>query len=278
MRCVQSWVLSWFLSWNSPAIFRFQSTVPFLGVSASQMKVLTFLSLSGWQEFPLNRFMEVFLLILLGCLMNSNGVILLQSSFHLAFGINGLTLRILTRGRWLPSAPVSLILLAHRNIISILRSFMRRQRSKVSLFIEFGVEFVFIRGIWLNTVLWLSDLVLSNKLWILHICSLYGVKLLWLERVALNICFLIVSIQELLVYLRLLLCAVVWLLSSFNRWVGGWVALPVLPLHVRVLHLTTLLVGVNNLREVSLPSDLLCVQLWRSLVLLILRWVFWELV
>ena len=79
--------------------------------------------------------------------MDSNGIILLQSSFHLAFGINGLTLRVLARGRWLPSAPVSLVLLAHRIIISIFGSFMRRQRSKVSLFIEFGVEFVFIRGI-----------------------------------------------------------------------------------------------------------------------------------
>ena len=274
MRCIQSWVLSWFLSWNSSAVFWFQSSVPFLGMSASQMKALTFLSLPCRQKFPLDGFMEVFLLILLGCLMNSNGVILLQSSFHLAFGINGLTLRILTGGRWLPSTPVPLILLAHWNIISILRSFMRRQRSKVSLFIEFGVEFVFIWGIWLNTVLWLSNLVLSNKLWILHVCSLYGVKLLWLEGVALNISILIVSIQELLVYLRLLLCAVVWLLSSFDRWVGSWVALSVLPLHVHVLHLSTLLIGVYNLREVSLPSYLLCVQLGVSLILLILWWIF----
>ena len=54
--------------------------------------------------------------------------------------------------------------------------------------------------------------------------------------------------------------------------------MPVLPLHVHVLHLSALLVGVNNLREVSLPSDLLCVQLRRSLVLLVLRRVFRELV
>lgn len=82
--------------------------------------------------------------------------------------------------------------------------------------IEFRIEFIFVRSVRLNAVLWLGNLISlrGNKLIILLISSLNGVKLLWLKRIARKLLLLIVTIQELLIYLLLILSVC---LTTFDR-------------------------------------------------------------
>ena len=88
---------------------------------------------------------------------------------------------------------------------------MRGKRSEMRLFIELLIEFVFVRGIRLNAVLLLTRLTSwwSDELVILQVSCLNSIKLLWLERIPLNISLLIVSIQKLLVNLRLILNSII---------------------------------------------------------------------
>lgn len=145
--------------------------------------------------------------------------------------------------------------------------------------VKLWVKFVFIRSIRLNTILLLVHLVLtSHKLAILKICSLNGIELLRLKRIATNVTILITSsIQELLIDLRLVLGLIS--LTRFNRRILGWISLSVLHAwYICILHLLTLLCWVNNLGEVSLSADLLSVKLRWSLILVVLRAVLWKLV
>lgn len=241
------------------------------------MKLLALLGFACRQELALYTFMMIFLLcVLLWRLMYCDRVILFNSCFNLSFSIYCLTLRVLSWGWWLSSSTVSLVLLAHTYVISLLRTLVGSQRSEMGFLVKLWVKFVFIRSIGLDTILLLVHLVLtSHKLAILKICSLNGIELLWLKRVATHVTILITSsIQELLIDLRLVL----WLVSltRFNRRILGWISLSVLQAwYICILHLLTLLSRVNNLGEVPLSADLLSVKLRWSLILVVLRAILW---
>ena len=154
-------------------------------MGAPKVKLLALLSFASWQELTLYTFMMIFLLcVLLWRLMYCNCIILFNSCFNLSFSIYCLTLRILPWSRWLSSPAVSLILLAHANVVSSFWSFMRSKWSQMSFLVKLWVKFVLIRGVRLNTILLLVHLVLTPyKLTVLQVCSLNCIKLLRLKWV-----------------------------------------------------------------------------------------------
>ena len=244
------------------------------------MKLLALLGFACWHEFALYTFMMIFLLcVLLWRLMYCDRVILFNSCFNLSFSIYCLTLRIFSWGWWLSSSTVSLVLLAHTYVISLLRTLVRSQRSEVGFLVKLWVNFVFIRNIRLNTILLLVYLVLTAyELAILKICSLNSVELLWLKRISSYITILIASIQELLIDLRLVFLTLVSL-TGFDRRILSRISLCILQAwYISILHLLTLHGWVHYLREISLSSDLLSVKLRWGLVLVVLRAILRKLV
>ena len=141
--------------------------------------------------------------------------------------------------------------------------------------IEFRVKLIFVRSVRLNAILLLSKLISlrGNKLIILSISSLDRVELLWLKRITRNLTLLIVTIQELLIYLLLVFSIS---LTLVRRTLSRVSLTVLLTRHIGVLrHLRALLGWVYYLRKVSLSPNLLCVQLRWGLVLLILRTILW---